>query len=117
MKEAITETQRRRSIQEAYNKEHGITPKTIKKAVEDILEHQSVDAQENAATSLEILKKASNLFVPAQRKKVIAALKKEMEECAERLDYEQAAAYRDQIREIEATYGKGGKWEGIFSNN
>lgn len=109
MKEAITETQRRRSIQEAYNKEHGITPKTIKKAVEDILEHQSVDAQENAATSLEILKKASNLFVPAQRKKVIAALKKEMEECAERLDYEQAAAYRDQIREIEATYGKGGK--------
>ena len=109
MKEAITETQRRRSIQEAYNKEHGITPKTIKKAVEDILEHQSVDAQENAATSLEILKKTSNLFVPAQRKKVIAALKKEMEECAERLDYEQAAAYRDQIREIEATYGKGGK--------
>ena len=109
MKEAITETQRRRSIQEAYNKEHGITPKTIKKAVEDILEHQSVDAQENAATSLEILKKASNLFVPAQRKKVIAALKKEMEECAERLDYEQAAAYRDQIREIEATYGKSGK--------
>ncbi len=109
MKEAITETQRRRSIQEAYNKEHGITPKTIKKAVEDILEHQSVDAQENAATSLEILKKTSNLFVPAQRKKVIAALKKEMEDCAERLDYEQAAAYRDQIREIEATYGKGGK--------
>ena len=109
MKEAITETQRRRSIQEAYNKEHGITPKTIKKAVEDILEHQSMDAQENAATSLEILKKASNLFVPAQRKKVIAALKKEMEDCAERLDYEQAAAYRDQIREIEATYGKGGK--------
>ncbi len=109
MKEAITETQRRRSIQEAYNKEHGITPKTIKKAVEDILEHQSVDAQENAATSLEILKKASNLFVPAQRKKVIAALKKEMEDCAERLDYEQAAAYRDQIREIEATYGKSGK--------
>ena len=109
MKEAITETQRRRSIQEAYNKEHGITPKTIKKAVEDILEHQSMDAQENAATSLEILKKASNLFVPAQRKKVIAALKKEMEECAERLDYEQAAAYRDQIREIEATYGKSGK--------
>ncbi|MBR6193612.1 MAG: excinuclease ABC subunit B [Treponema sp.] len=109
MKEAITETQRRRSIQEAYNKEHGITPKTIKKAVEDILEHQTVDAQENAAASLEILKKASNLFVPAQRKKVIAALKKEMEDCAERLDYEQAAAYRDQIREIEATYGKSGK--------
>jgi excinuclease ABC subunit B len=106
MKEAIDETKRRRLIQEAYNKEHGITPKTIKKAVEDILEHQKVDAEESAKLQLETLKKTANLFVPAQRKKLIAALKKEMEEAADRLDYEQAAALRDQIYDIEKTYGK-----------
>lgn len=106
MKEAITETRRRRSIQEAYNKEHNITPKTIKKAVEDILVHEKEAAGENATVQLEVLKKTANLFVPAQRKKLIAALKKEMEEAAERLDYEEAAAFRDQIFEIEKTYGK-----------
>ncbi len=106
MKESITETKRRREIQEAYNKKHGITPKTIKKAVEDILVRQEEDAKENANTNLEVLKKTCNLMVASQRKKLISALKKEMEECAERLDYEQAAAIRDQIREIEATYGK-----------
>ncbi len=109
MKEAITETQRRRAIQEAYNKEHNITPVTIKKAVEDILEHQKVEAEEAAATNLEVLKKNANLFVPAQRKKLIDALKKEMMECADRLEYEQAAAIRDQIEEIEKTYGKSTK--------
>ena len=106
MKESIDETRRRRSIQEAYNKEHGITPKTIRKAVEDILVHQKEDAEENASVTLEVLKKSLNLFVPAQRKKLVEALKKEMAECAERLEYEQAAVYRDQIAEIEKQYGK-----------
>lgn len=106
MKEAITETRRRREIQEAYNKEHGITPKTIKKAVEDILEHQKEDAKEEVAVQVEVLKKTANLFVPKERRRLIEALKKEMEEYAERLEYEQAAAVRDQIAEIEKTYGK-----------
>ena len=106
MKEAIEETKRRRSIQEEYNREHGITPKTIKKAVEDILEHNREDAVKNQEVQLDFLKKNANLFVPAQRKKLLDALKKEMEEAAERLDYEDAAAIRDQIFEIEKTYGK-----------
>ncbi len=106
MKEAIEETKRRRSIQEAYNKEHGITPKTIRKAVEDILVHEKEDAEENAKTNLEILKQNANLFVAKDRKKLIEALKQEMMECAERLEYEQAAAIRDQITEIEKNYGK-----------
>lgn len=106
MKEAITETKRRRKIQMEYNQAHGITPKTIKKAVEDILVHKSEEEKENAKTSLEILKKTANLFVPSQRKKLLDALKKEMKDCAERLDYEQAAIIRDQITEIEKTYGK-----------
>lgn len=106
MKEAIDETRRRRSIQEAWNAEHGITPKTIKKAVSDILEHQEQDAKETAAIELEALKKSANLFNAKDRKKLVEALKKEMSDCAERLEYEQAAAIRDQIIEIEKTYGK-----------
>ncbi len=106
MKEAIEETKRRRSIQEAYNREHGITPKTIKKAVEDILEHEKEEAKENADVEMEAIVQKSNLLVPAQRKKLIAALKQEMMEAADRLDYEMAAALRDKIRDIEATYGK-----------
>ncbi len=106
MKEAIDETKRRRSIQEAYNKEHGIVPKTIKKAVEDILEHQKEDAEQEANIKLEALKKSTNLFVAQKRKKLLDLMKKEMSEAADRLDYEQAAVLRDQIIEIEKTYGK-----------
>lgn len=106
MKEAIDETRYRRSVQEAYNKEHGITPKTIKKAVEDILVRQEKEAKEDIEIEVSVLKKSANLFVPAQRKKLIAALKKQMEEFAEALEYEKAAAVRDQIKEIEEQYGK-----------
>ncbi len=106
MKEAITETSRRREIQMAYNKEHGITPKTISKAVEDILVHEKEDAQENAEVSLDVLKRSANLMNPKQRKKLIDVLKKQMEEAADRLDYENAAVLRDQILEIQNTYGK-----------
>lgn len=106
MKEAIEETKHRREIQEAYNKEHGITPQTIKKEITDILEHQKEDAEENAKVTVETLKKSANLFDKKQRTKLINALKQEMSDCAERLEYEQAAAIRDQIKEIEAQYGK-----------
>lgn len=106
MEEAITETARRREIQEAYNKKHGITPKTVKKAVEDILERQKIDAEEEVEIELSALKKSANLFVPAERKKLLAALKRQMEEYADNMEYEQAAIVRDQILEIEKTYGK-----------
>ena len=106
MEEAIGETKHRREVQEAYNKEHGITPKTISKAVEDILVHEKEDAQADAKLDAEVLKKAANLFSKSERKKVIAALKKEMEDCAERMEYEKAAVLRDEIRAIEEQYGK-----------
>ncbi|MBD5440640.1 MAG: excinuclease ABC subunit B [Treponema sp.] len=106
MKEAISETKRRRAIQEAYNKEHGITPTTIKKAVEDILEHKTQEAKEEAEMQLDVLKKSANLFVPKERRKLIEALKKQMNEYAENLEYEQAAVIRDQIADIEKQYGK-----------
>ena len=105
MEAAVRETKHRREVQEAYNKEHGITPTTIKKAVEDLLIHEQQDARDEAAMDLEVLKKGVNLFRAADRKKLINRLKQEMSACAERMEYEQAAVYRDQIREIEAQYG------------
>lgn len=102
MKEAIEETKHRREIQEQYNYEHGITPQTVNKAVQDILVHEKNDAKENVQNDLEVLKANTNLFNPAERKKLIKALTKQMTEYADSMEYELAAALRDQIKELEA---------------
>lgn len=106
MKEAIDETKRRRKIQTEYNEAHHITPRTIKKAVEDILQHEKISAEEETAVKIDAVKKSANLFVPKERKKLVDLLKKEMSDAADRMDYEEAAVLRDQIFEIERTYGK-----------
>lgn len=106
MEASIKETKHRREVQEAYNKEHGITPQTIKKAVEDILIHEKDDAQENAKLDVEVLTNDTNMFSAKERKKLIKQLTIKMEEYADLMEYEKAAAIRDQIREIEAQYGK-----------
>ena len=105
MEEAVSETQRRRELQKAFNTAHGITPQTITKAVQDILEHETNATPAPESIELSVLKKSVNLFVPAQRKKLLAALRKEMAEAADRLDYESAATFRDQIFDIEKTDG------------
>lgn len=107
IKETVEETKRRREIQQKYNEEHGITPHTVSKAVQDILVRAQADAAEEAEIELGVLKKSANLFDPKQRKKLIEALKKQMSDFADHLEYEQAAAVRDQIQEIERTYGNG----------
>ena len=100
MKEAIGETKRRRSIQEAYNAEHGITPTTVAKAVGDILVRRSEEKKEIVGTELSVIKAATNMFIPGQRKKLLKAMEKQMLEHAERLEFEEAAAIRDEIEEI-----------------
>ncbi|GMO28206.1 MAG: excinuclease ABC subunit B [Spirochaetaceae bacterium] len=100
MKVAISETERRREMQIAFNKEHGITPQTVKKAVAAILERHVEEEKQAAQTSIEVLKKSYNMLVPAERKKLIAALNAEMLEYAKRLEFEKAAALRDEIAQL-----------------
>ncbi|MCL2558302.1 MAG: excinuclease ABC subunit B [Treponema sp.] len=102
MEQAIAETARRREIQVAYNEKHGITPVTVKKAIADILTRHIEEAADAAATSIEALKKSHNALIPEQRKKLIKALEHEMLEHAKNLEFEQAAALRDEIEKIKS---------------
>ena len=100
MKQAIGETERRRAAQMKYNAEHGITPTTIKKAIEDMLERHAEEDKAAAETSIEVLKKSYNVLVAGQRKQLIVALEAEMLEHAKNLEFEQAATIRDEIEKI-----------------
>jgi len=85
MKRAIDETNRRREIQMAYNKEHGITPKTIKKAVSDVI--AAVTAEEEMAPQQNVAS-------------VLSKLENEMRIAAEELRFEDAAKIRDRIKRL-----------------
>jgi excinuclease ABC subunit B len=102
MEAAIRETNRRREIQIAYNKEHGITPTTVKKAIASILERHGEEDHDAAAASIEVLKRSYNVLVPDQRHKLIRALEQEMLEHAKNLEFEKAAVIRDEIEKIKA---------------
>jgi excinuclease ABC subunit B len=109
MNAAITETNRRRAIQTEYNKKHGITPATVKKAVADILTRRTEEEKNATAISIEVLKKSYNILIPEQRKKLISALENEMLEHAKNLEFEEAAAIRDEIEKIKGIGAAEGK--------
>ena len=96
MQKAIDETNRRRSIQEAYNKEHGITPKTISKPVED-----AIRGKETKEMAAKYLKKKAKMS-KQDKAKMIAGLEAEMKEAAKVLDFERAAELRDMLFELKA---------------
>ena len=100
MAEAIEETEHRRSVQMAYNEAHGITPKTIKKAIEDILERENADDEAIAKEEIKIVSSNYNLLVERDRKRYIADLTRQMTELAKNLEFEKAALLRDEIQRI-----------------
>lgn len=94
---AIEETKRRRSIQEAYNEEHGITPKTIQKGVRDVI-RATTAAEETETYEATPAKKMTK----KEREKTIAKMEAEMKEAAKALDFERAAEIRDLLLELKA---------------
>lgn len=98
MKYAIDETNRRRSIQEAYNKEHGITPKTIHKNIRDLIAiTHAVEKEETTQTDFKQM-------TVQQRREAIEVMELEMRAAAKDLNFEKAAQLRDMILELRAQY-------------
>ncbi|MFE6137672.1 MULTISPECIES: excinuclease ABC subunit B [Bacillus] len=94
---AIEETQRRRQLQEAYNKEHGITPKTIQKGVRDAI-RATTAAEDTETYEASPAKKMTK----KERENTIAKMEAEMKEAAKALDFERAAELRDLLLELKA---------------
>ncbi len=95
MKKAIGETERRRGIQAAYNKEHGITPQTIKKAVRDLIKIST-----KAESGMEDLDKDPEYMTKEELEKQIQKIMKRMNQASAELNFEAAAALRDQMIEL-----------------
>ena len=96
MERALDETYRRRKIQMAYNKEHGITPKTIVKSVAEILEISSKDT----------IDKKGRRLSDIEKQKLIKAYTAEMKQAAKLLEFEQAALLRDKIAKLKEELGE-----------
>ena len=92
MKEAIDETNRRRSIQEKFNEEHGITPTTIIKPIADIIRNKAKDASGIKDTK----------YSKSEKEKLMKEIEKEMLEAAKELDFERATELRDILFEMKA---------------
>jgi excinuclease ABC subunit B len=97
MTKALNETNRRREIQVAYNLEHGITPKTIKKEIHDVIRGKETQKMANA-----YLTKRQKLDRKSQEELIIS-LEKEMHEAARVLDFERAAELRDIVLELKSS--------------
>lgn len=97
MARAISETERRRGIQDAYNKAHGIVPKTVRKGIRDLIELGSAEPAESGKKSAS---KSQKKMSAKDRNSLAERLEKEMKEAARRLDFERAAFLRDKVKEL-----------------
>ncbi|MBS8265834.1 excinuclease ABC subunit UvrB [Mesobacillus boroniphilus] len=98
MEKAISETKRRREIQEEYNEKHGITPQTIQKDIRDVIRATIAAEEQEDYSPAEGLKKLTK----KDREQVILNMEKEMKEAAKALNFERAAELRDLILELKA---------------
>jgi len=97
MRKAISVTRARRTAQEAYNKQHGITPKTIQKAIADL----AGTAQDDFVDLSRPLKKQESDIPLEELPQILSAMRREMHDLSEALEFEKAAAVRDKIKELE----------------
>ena len=100
MEEALDETNNRRKKQIAYNQEHGITPASIKKSIEDLLVRKKEDVKQSETVNLDIIKKGYNVLIPGARKKLLKKLDSVMLEHAKNMEFEEAALVRDEIKRL-----------------
>jgi len=100
MQQAIDETDRRRAAQVAHNLEHGITPETIKKSIEEI--EFSTRVADARSTPAAVAEAPDSYADEVNREEYVKILEKEMEEAAESLDFERAALLRDQLFQLKA---------------
>jgi excinuclease ABC subunit B len=105
METAISETDRRRAIQLAYNLEHDITAETIVKGISDIAEFLMSDSK--VPKSRRRRQRAATTMEPAEIEKAIVELEEEMLVAAEELRFEYAAKLRDEIRDLKRQLDKG----------
>jgi excinuclease ABC subunit B len=99
MRKAIEETDRRRGIQLAYNREHGITPETVQKGISDLTEFLAMESRA-APTRRRRVQLDGEIASPEQLEKVIVEMEEEMLAAAEDLRFEEAARIRDELKEL-----------------
>jgi excinuclease ABC subunit B len=97
MRKAISITRARRAAQETYNKQHGITPKTIQKAIADL----AGTAQDDFVDLSRPMKKQESDIPLEELPQILSAMRREMHDLSEALEFEKAAAVRDKIKELE----------------
>ena len=102
MQRAIDETNRRRTRQRQYNKEHGITPKSIQKAVTDIMDDAHTLSPAERAEELKVAEQTAQYqhMTPVELGKTILEMENQMIRHAELLEFEEAAEMRDQIQKL-----------------
>jgi excinuclease ABC subunit B len=102
MRNAISETNRRRAIQVAYNEEHGITPETIRKGISDVSDFLSIDSKVpgRASARRRRRREAEEQMSPEQLSRTLVELEEEMLVAADELRFEYAAKLRDEIKQL-----------------